>query len=118
MAQGLDVGSSATALRASASPTHPSTCPLPLPLPSAAPRRHQVSPQSHTAWRPEPCRAPVCVCACVCVCVCLHRINSPHSALTLRSDYQAQMRELHGGVGYTYTRIHAPFARDYSVAQG
>ena len=45
-------------------------------------------------------------------------INSPHSALTLRADYQVQMTELHANIGYTYTRIHAPFARDYSVAQG
>ena len=45
-------------------------------------------------------------------------INSPHSALTLRSDYQAQMTQLHESIGYKYTRIHAPFARDYSVAQG
>jgi hypothetical protein len=45
-------------------------------------------------------------------------INSPHSALTLRADYQRQMTALHDDIGYTYTRIHAPFARDYSVAQG
>jgi hypothetical protein len=45
-------------------------------------------------------------------------INSPHSAMTLRSDYQRQMTTLHEDIGYEYTRIHAPFARDYSVAQG
>jgi hypothetical protein len=45
-------------------------------------------------------------------------INSPHSALTLRADYQRQMTALRSDIGYTYTRIHAPFARDYSVAQG
>jgi hypothetical protein len=45
-------------------------------------------------------------------------INSPHSAMTLRSDYQRQMTTLHDDIGYEYTRIHAPFARDYSVAQG
>ena len=45
-------------------------------------------------------------------------INSPHSAMTLRSDYQAQMTALHEDIGYQYTRIHAPFARDYSLAQG
>jgi hypothetical protein len=45
-------------------------------------------------------------------------INSPHSAMTLRSDYQKQMTALHEDIGYKYTRIHAPFARDYSLAQG
>ena len=45
-------------------------------------------------------------------------INSPHSAMTLRADYQAQMAALHEHIGYKYTRIHAPFSRDYSVAQG
>lgn len=45
-------------------------------------------------------------------------INSPHSAITLRADYQRQMTALHDDIGYKYTRIHAPFARDYSVAQG
>ena len=38
--------------------------------------------------------------------------------MTLRSDYQRQMTALHEDIGYTYTRIHAPFARDYSLAQG
>ena len=28
------------------------------------------------------------------------------------------MTDLHDNIGYKYTRIHAPFARDYSVAQG
>lgn len=45
-------------------------------------------------------------------------INSPHSALTLRADYQSQMRQLRRDIGYQFTRIHAPFSRDYSVAQG
>eukprot|EP00039_Didymoeca_costata_P001494 m.52945 g.52945 ORF g.52945 m.52945 type:complete len:612 (+) comp10829_c0_seq2:51-1886(+) len=45
-------------------------------------------------------------------------INSPHSALTLRADWQSQMRLLKNNMNYSYTRIHAPFSRDYSVAQG
>ena len=45
-------------------------------------------------------------------------INSPNSALTLRADYQRQMTALHDDIGYTYTRIHAPFSREYSVSQG
>ena len=45
-------------------------------------------------------------------------INSPHSAMTLRSDYQRQMTALLEDIGYSYPRIHAPFARDYSLAQG
>jgi xylan 1,4-beta-xylosidase len=28
------------------------------------------------------------------------------------------MTELHFDIGYTFTRIHAPFSRDYSVIQG
>ena len=45
-------------------------------------------------------------------------INSPHSAVTLRSDFRDQLRELKEHVGYTYTRIHAPFSRDFSISQG
>lgn len=45
-------------------------------------------------------------------------INSPHSAMTLRADWQGHMRMLKDAIGYNYTRIHAPFSRDYSVAQG
>eukprot|EP00038_Savillea_parva_P028287 m.64191 g.64191 ORF g.64191 m.64191 type:complete len:610 (+) comp8208_c0_seq1:61-1890(+) len=45
-------------------------------------------------------------------------INSPHSAMTLREDWRSHMRYLKTNIGYNYTRIHAPFARDYSVAQG
>ena len=35
-----------------------------------------------------------------------------------RADFQAQLRQLRKHVGYKYTRVHAPFSRDYSTAQG
>ena len=45
-------------------------------------------------------------------------INSPHSAMTLRADWREHMTMLKEHMGYNFTRIHAPFARDYSTAQG
>mmetsp|Transcript_9101 Transcript_9101/g.15033 ORF Transcript_9101/g.15033 Transcript_9101/m.15033 type:complete len:621 (+) Transcript_9101:93-1955(+) len=45
-------------------------------------------------------------------------INSPHSAITLRADWREQMRQMRTDIGYNYTRIHAPFSRDFSVSQG
>eukprot|EP00658_Telonema_sp_P-2_P033435 TRINITY_DN24543_c0_g1_i3.p1 TRINITY_DN24543_c0_g1~~TRINITY_DN24543_c0_g1_i3.p1 ORF type:complete len:514 (-),score=111.05 TRINITY_DN24543_c0_g1_i3:133-1674(-) len=47
-----------------------------------------------------------------------HGINSPHSAMTLRADWRSHMSRLKIGMNYRYTRIHAPFSRDFSISQG
>ena len=43
-------------------------------------------------------------------------INSPHSAIALRSDWRDHMTMLKQHNGYKYTRLHAPFSRDFSFA--